>query len=72
MAIQYRYVGPRYVSWSSAIYHDTTVTFVIRGSYLVVTVFSVFDRFNTFLLLEKFNFLILSLFSMLVLCSTNL
>jgi len=44
ISIQYRYGGSRYVSWPSAIYRDTTLTFVIRGSHHVVS-HVVFDEF---------------------------
>jgi len=57
ITIQYRYVGPRYVSWPNAVYRDTTLTYIIRGSHCVVTVFSVFNRFKI-LLLKTFTFLI--------------
>ena len=36
ISIQYRYVGPRYVSWPSAIYRDTTLTYVTKGGHCVV------------------------------------
>ena len=39
ISIQYRYGGSRYVSWPSAIYRDTTLTFVIRGCHHVVSIF---------------------------------
>ena len=39
ISIQYRYGGSRYVSWPSAIYRDTTLTFVIRGCQHVVSIF---------------------------------
>jgi len=41
ISIQYRYGGSRYVSWPSAIYRDTTLTFVIRGSHHVVSIFCI-------------------------------
>ena len=41
ISIQYRYDGSRYVSWPSAIYRDTTLTFVIRGSHHVVSLFCI-------------------------------
>jgi len=44
ISIQYRYGGSRYVSWPSAIYRDTTLTFVIKGSHHVISIF-VFDEF---------------------------
>jgi len=40
ISIQDRYGGSWYVSWPSAIYCDTTLTFVIRGSHHVVSIFS--------------------------------
>jgi len=57
ISTQYWYIGPRYVSFPSAIYRDTTLTFVIRRSHCVFTVVSVFNRFKI-LFLEKFHFLI--------------
>ena len=59
ISIQYQYIGPRYVSRPRTIYCDTTLTFIIRGSQCIFTVFSVFDRFKIFLL-ETFTFLILN------------
>ena len=47
ISIQYRYGGSRYASWPSAIYRDTTLTFVIRGSHHVVSIF-VYDEFFVF------------------------
>ena len=49
ISIQYSYVGPRYVTWPSAIYFDTTMTFMIRESHCVVTVFVAFDRLQKLL-----------------------
>jgi len=40
ISMQNRYVEPRYVSWPSALYRDTTLTYVIRGGHCVVTWFS--------------------------------
>ena len=48
ISIQYRYGGSRYVSWPSAIYRDTTLTFVIRRSHHVVLYFFVFDEIFVF------------------------
>jgi len=52
-AIQYRYGGSRYVSWPSAIYRDTTLTFCYRGKsprclyFLYLTSFPYsFTRYN--------------------------
>jgi len=52
------------IQWPSAIYHDTTLTFIIGKSHCVVTVFAVFDRLKIHFL-EKVNFLILSFHYML-------
>jgi len=46
ISIQYRYGGSRYVSWPSAIYRDTTLTFVIRGSRHVVSIFCIWRVFS--------------------------
>ena len=46
ISIQYRYCGSRYVSWPSAIYRDTTLTFVIRGSHQVVSIFLYLTSFS--------------------------
>ena len=47
ISIQYRYGGSRYVSWPSAIYRDTTLTFIKRGSHYVVSSFSnSFKKYN--------------------------
>jgi len=45
ISIQYRYGGSRYISWPSAIYRDTTLTFVIRGSHHVVSIFCIWRVF---------------------------
>jgi len=70
ISIQYRNVEPQYISWPSAIYRNTTLTFVIRGSHCVVNVFSVFDRFIVFLL-DMFCFLILSFYYFFMLVHEN-
>ena len=45
--IQYRYGGSRYVSWPSAIYRDTSLTFIKSGSHYVVSTFSYsFKKYN--------------------------
>jgi len=46
ISIQYRYDGSRYVTWPSAIYRDTTLTFVIRGSHHVVSIFLYLTSFS--------------------------
>ena len=46
ISIQYRYGGSRYVSWPSAIYRDTTLTFVIRGNHHVVCIFCIWRVFR--------------------------
>ena len=55
ISIQYRYGGSRYVSWPSAIYRDTTLTFVICNQgksprcayFLYLTSFSYsFKKYN--------------------------
>jgi len=46
ISIQYRYGGSRYVSWPSAIYRDTTLIFVIRGSHHVVSIFCIWRVFR--------------------------
>jgi len=46
LSIQYRYGGSQYVSWPSAIYRDTTLTFVIRVSYHVVSIFLYLTSFS--------------------------
>jgi len=47
ISIQYRYGGSRYASWPSAIYRDTTLTFIKRGSHYVVSTFSyLFKKYN--------------------------
>jgi len=47
ISIQYRYGGSRYVSWPSAIYRDTTLTLIKKGSHYVVSTFSyLFKKYN--------------------------
>ena len=53
ISIQYRYGGLRYVSWPSAMYRDTTLTFCYRGKsprclyFLYLTCFPYsFTRYN--------------------------
>ena len=46
ISIQYRYGGSRFVSWPSAIYRDTTLTFVMRGSHHVVSIFCIWRVFR--------------------------
>ena len=46
ISIQYWYGCSRYVSWPSAIYCDTTLAFVIRGSHHVVFIFCTWRVFR--------------------------
>ena len=59
ISTQYGYVGPRYVSCTTAIYRDTILTFVIRRSHCAFTVVLVFNMFKI-LFLKNFHFLSLS------------